>query len=68
MGLGSKMTKMISNQCKEIQFVPIKDIKFHPKNRNKHPKDQLKRLAKIIQYQGEEGGAIPTVALQKNDG
>jgi len=35
-------------------MVPIAELKklFHPKNRNKHPKDQLERLAKILTYQG----------------
>lgn len=42
----------IVNQCQSISLVPIGQIKFHPKNRNKHPQDQLERLAKIIQYQG----------------
>lgn len=36
----------------EIQVVPIKEIKLNPKNRNKHPKEQIERLAKIMEYQG----------------
>lgn len=37
---------------KEIQVVPIKEVKVNPKNRNKHHPDQIERLAKIIEYQG----------------
>lgn len=36
----------------KIEWVPIKNLKPHPKNSNKHPKDQIKRLAKILKYQG----------------
>lgn len=41
-------------RCTYAQLVSIKELKkkFHPKNRNKHPKDQLERLAKILEYQG----------------
>lgn len=35
-----------------IEFVSVKDLKPNPKNRNKHPKDQIERLAKIISEQG----------------
>lgn len=35
-----------------IHEVPIKDLKPRPNNRNKHPKEQIERLAKIIEYQG----------------
>lgn len=38
--------------CKYDALVDPKSLKFHPKNRNKHPKDQIDRLAKIIEYQG----------------
>lgn len=30
----------------------VKNLKSHPKNRNKHPEDQLRRLAEILKYQG----------------
>ncbi len=30
----------------------LKDLKPHPHNRNKHPKEQIERLAKILEYQG----------------
>ncbi len=33
-------------------MVPIHELKEHPKNRNKHPDDQIKRLAAILKYQG----------------
>jgi hypothetical protein len=39
-------------KANEIQIVSIKDVKLNPKNRNKHPKEQIERLAEIIKYQG----------------
>lgn len=39
-------------KANEIKIVPIKEIKLNPKNRNKHPSDQIERLSKIIEYQG----------------
>lgn len=39
-------------KSKDIQTVAIKDLKLNPKNRNKHPEEQIERLAKIIEYQG----------------
>jgi len=39
-------------QCKYDELVSPKSLKPHPKNRNKHPTDQIKRLAKLIDYQG----------------
>ena len=38
--------------CQYSALVKIKDLKLHPKNRNTHPKDQIERLAKILEYQG----------------
>jgi len=38
--------------CLHHKLVPIKELNPHPKNRNKHPEDQIERLAKILQYQG----------------
>jgi len=35
-----------------IKWVPIKELKPHYANSNKHPKEQIERLAKIIKYQG----------------
>jgi len=42
----------IEIKSREIQIVPLKDIKLNPKNRNKHPPEQLERLAEILRYQG----------------
>ena len=39
-------------KSQEIKLVPLKDIKLNPKNRNKHPKEQIDEIARIIQYQG----------------
>lgn len=36
----------------EAVRVPLKELKPHPKNPNKHPDDQIERLAQIIHYQG----------------
>lgn len=33
-------------------MVSLKDIKLNPKNRNRHPSEQIDRLAEIIKYQG----------------
>jgi len=38
--------------CSHDKLVRIKDLKLHPQNRNKHPKDQIERLAEILAYQG----------------
>lgn len=38
--------------CKYDELVDPKDLKAHPKNRNKHPREQIERLAEIIDYQG----------------
>ena len=38
--------------CKYDELVSPKSLKPHPKNRNKHPIDQIERLAKLIEYQG----------------
>jgi DNA modification methylase len=38
--------------CLYDQMMPLHELEPHPKNRNKHPKDQIERLAKILQYQG----------------
>jgi DNA modification methylase len=39
-------------RCTYDKLVPIAELKAHPKNRNKHPKSQLERLAEILEYQG----------------
>ena len=38
--------------CPHDRLVPVKELKAHPQNRNQHPKDQIERLAKILEYQG----------------
>lgn len=38
--------------CSHHKMVPLKELTPHPKNRNKHPKEQIERLAKIIKFQG----------------
>ncbi len=38
--------------CAHTELKSIKDLKPHPKNRNKHSNDQIERLAKILKYQG----------------
>lgn len=43
---------MADIRSKEINLVPIEDIKLNPKNRNRHPQDQIERLAKLIEFQG----------------
>ena len=39
-------------RAKEIKMVPIGEIIPNPKNPNKHPKDQIERLSKIVDFQG----------------
>lgn len=38
--------------CKYDELRDVSALKAHPKNRNKHPEDQIDRLAKILKYQG----------------
>lgn len=38
--------------CKYDETVDPKKLKDHPKNRNKHDKDQIERLAKLYEYHG----------------
>lgn len=38
--------------CKYDELVGSEKLTAHPKNRNKHPKEQIDRLAEIIKYQG----------------
>lgn len=38
--------------CNYDELVDPSSLKPHPKNRNIHPKDQIKRLADILDYQG----------------
>lgn len=46
------MQKLPKVHCLYNDMVPARDLKPHPKNMNKHSKDQIERLAKIIEYQG----------------
>ena len=39
-------------RCLYDELAPIDGLTPHPKNRNKHPDDQIKRLADILKYQG----------------
>jgi DNA modification methylase len=39
-------------QCLYDDLIKVSDLKPHPKNRNQHPEDQIKRLADILKYQG----------------
>lgn len=39
-------------EAKAIEMVPLTAIKLNPKNRNKHPPEQIARLIEIITYQG----------------
>lgn len=39
-------------KANEIKLVALSDIKLNPKNRNKHPKEQIDRAVEIIKYQG----------------
>lgn len=38
--------------CLHDGLEKTKDLKPHPKNRNAHPEDQIKRLAEILKFQG----------------
>lgn len=45
-------TSLIKIRCAHDKLVPIAELKPHPKNRNKHPENQIARLAEILSYQG----------------
>jgi ParB-like chromosome segregation protein Spo0J len=45
-------------QCAHTKVVPLKDLKPNPKNPNKHPKEQIERLAKIIKHQGQRAPIV----------
>lgn len=44
-------TKMVV-RCSHTRLVPLTELKPHPKNTNKHPAEQVVRLAEIMAYQG----------------
>lgn len=50
--------------CKYDALVPWRSLKPHPKNRNKHPKGQVERLTKLIEYQGVRA---PIVVSKRSD-
>jgi len=37
---------------KDIKMMPLAELRPHPKNPNKHSEAQIKRLAKVLEYQG----------------
>jgi len=39
-------------RCLFDDLIRVSELKSHPKNRNQHPKEQIERLAKILEYQG----------------
>lgn len=43
---------MVEIRCAHKELVAINELKPHPKNRNKHPAEQIERLAEIIKFQG----------------
>ena len=44
---------MESFKCAYTELVQLKNLKPHTKNPNIHPKEQIERLAKLIDYQGQ---------------
>lgn len=42
----------IENRVGEVVMVRTAELEPHPKNPNKHPKEQIDRLIKILEYQG----------------
>jgi len=42
----------VNIDCAYDELVPLKKLKPHPKNSNKHSHEQIVRLAEIIEYQG----------------
>lgn len=45
-------------KCAYGKLVNVKDLKPNPKNNNKHSKEQIDRLAKIIAYQGQRSPIV----------
>lgn len=45
-------------ECANDKIVAIEELKPNPKNNNKHPKDQIERLAKIIEKQGQRAPIV----------
>jgi DNA modification methylase len=42
----------IKIRSKDISIIPINKLVLNPKNNNKHPKEQIERLAQLIEFQG----------------
>ena len=42
----------IKIRSKDISIIPIHKLVLNPKNNNKHPKEQIERLAQLIEFQG----------------
>jgi len=38
--------------CLHDEMVSVSSLKPHPKNRNRHPQEQIDRLAKVLKFQG----------------
>lgn len=47
-----KSVNYSGNKVEKVDLVDINSLKYHPKNNNIHPLEQIKRLAKIIEFQG----------------
>jgi predicted RNA-binding protein with PUA-like domain len=45
-------------ECSYKELVSVDQLKPNPKNNNKHPKKQIERLAKIIEYQGQRSPVV----------
>jgi len=45
-------------KCAYKELVSVKDLRPHPKNTNKHTKEQIERLAKLIEYQGQRSSIV----------
>lgn len=43
---------MVENRIKDIEICDPHNLTPHPKNRNKHSKEQIERLCQILKYQG----------------
>lgn len=44
--------------CTYTALVAVHEVQPHPENPNKHPESQIKRLAKLIDYQGQRHPVI----------
>lgn len=49
---------MSKYNCAYDELIEIHKLVPHPKNPNKHPDDQIERLSKIIDYQGQRSPVI----------